>query len=198
MSKSIKGTRTLENLMKAFAGESQARNRYTFYASIARKEGYRQIEALFIETADNEREHAKRFYKHVVENLEAADPVMVDIVADYPAQLGNTLQNLKAAAAGEHEEHTLLYPEFAKIAEEEGFKAIATQFRKIADVEVKHEERFLKLAANIESGKVFKKDEPVRWKCRNCGYIHEGISAPEMCPACAHPLEHFELMVETY
>lgn len=198
MSKSLEGTRTLENLMKAFAGESQARNRYTYYASVANKEGYRQIEALFTETADNEREHAKRFFKHLVQGLGATEPVMVDIHADYPAQLGNTLQNLKAAAAGEHEEHTKLYPGFADIADEEGFPAIATQFRNIAEVEVEHEKRFLKLAANIEKNHVFKRDQRVRWKCRNCGYIFEGNEAPVSCPACAHPQAHFELMAENY
>lgn len=198
MAKSLKGTRTLDNLAKAFAGESQARNRYSFYASIARKEGYRQIEALFIETADNEREHAKRFYKHMVENLEAADPEIVHVDADYPVSLGSTLQNLKAAAAGENEEHTQLYPEFAEIADEEGFPTIAMQFRKIAEVEVAHETRFLKLAENIEKEQVFKRNDVVRWKCRNCGFIWEGAEAPKSCPACAHPTEHFELMAEAY
>ncbi|MGA1862248.1 rubrerythrin family protein [Deferribacter thermophilus] len=196
--KSLEGTKTLENLMKSFAGESQARNRYTFYAAIARKEGYRQIEALFIETADNEREHGKRFYKHVVENLNLSEPLMVDIKASYPAQLGNTYQNLLAAAAGEHEEFVVLYPEFAEIAEEEGFPEIAQQFRMIAEVEKWHEKRFLKLADNIEKNKVFKRDTKVYWKCRNCGYIFEGFEAPATCPACAHPREHFELFVENY
>ncbi len=198
MVKSLKGTRTLDNLAEAFAGESQARNRYTYFASIARKEGYRQIEALFIETADNEREHAKRFYKHMVENLDAADPEMVHVDADYPVSLGNTLQNLKAAAAGENEEYTDLYPKFADIADEEGFPAIAMQFRKIAEVEVEHEKRFLKLADNIEKDRVFRRTDVVRWKCRNCGFIWEGPEAPKSCPACAHGTEHFELMVEAY
>lgn len=196
--KSLEGTKTLENLMKSFAGESQARNRYTFYASVARKEGYRQIEALFIETADNEREHGKRFYKHVIENLNLSEPLMVDIKASYPAQLGNTYQNLLAAAAGEHEEFVVLYPEFAEIAEEEGFPEIAHQFRMIAEVEKWHEKRFLKLAENVEKNKVFKRDTKVYWKCRNCGYIFEGFEAPTTCPACAHPQEHFELFVENY
>ncbi|KAA0259244.1 rubrerythrin family protein [Deferribacter autotrophicus] len=196
--KSLEGTKTLENLMKSFAGESQARNRYTFYASIARKEGYRQIEAFFIETADNEREHGKRFYKHVIENLNLTEPLMVDISASYPAQLGNTYQNLMAAAAGEHEEFVKLYPEFAEIADEEGFPEIAHQFRMIAEVEKWHEKRFLKLAENIEKNRVFKRDTKVYWKCRNCGYIHEGFEAPVACPACAHPQEHFELFVENY
>ncbi|MGA1845985.1 rubrerythrin [Deferribacter abyssi] len=196
--KSLEGTKTLENLMKSFAGESQARNRYTFYASIARKEGYRQIEAFFIETADNEREHGKRFYKHIIENLNLTKPLMVDISASYPAQLGNTYQNLLAAAEGEHEEFVVLYPEFAEIADEEGFPEIAHQFRTIAEVEEKHEKRFLKLAENIEKGRVFKRDTKVYWKCRNCGYIFEGFEAPVSCPACAHSQEHFELYVENY
>lgn len=195
---SMKGSRTLENLAKAFAGESQARNRYTFAAAIARKEGYRQIEAIFIETADNEREHGKRFYKAAVEGLGAAEPVMVDVQAQYPFSLGNTVQNLKAAAAGENEEHTLLYPDFAKQAEAEGFKDVAALFRMIAAVEVEHEKRFLKLAANIEKGEVFKRGQKTRWKCRNCGYVHEGDTAPGKCPACAHPQEHFELLAENY
>ncbi len=196
--KSLKGTKTLENLLKSFAGESQARNRYTFYASIARKEGYRQIEALFIETADNEREHGKRFYKHIVENLGLNEPLAIDIQASYPVQLGNTFENLKAAAMGEHEEFVVLYPEFAEIAKEEGFPEIAAQFRSIAEVEKWHEKRFLKLAENIQKGMVFKRETKVLWKCRNCGYIHEGVEAPKECPACKHPQAHFELFVENY
>jgi rubrerythrin len=190
--KSVKGTRTEKNLLASFAGESQARNRYTYFAGVARKEGYRQIEAIFIETADNEKEHAKRFFKF----LEGG---MVEITACYPAGvIGTTLENLKAAAGGENEEWTVLYPEAAKIADEEGFPEVATVFRNIAKVEAKHEARYLKLAKNIADGKVFKKDQPVQWKCGNCGYIHEGTSAPDSCPACAHPREHFELFVETY
>ncbi|MCK9523135.1 MAG: rubrerythrin family protein [Proteobacteria bacterium] len=188
----IKGTETEKNLLKAFAGESQARNRYTYYAAVARKEGYRQIEALFIETAENEREHAKRFFKF----LEGGD---LEITATYPAgKIGTTLENLKAAAMGENEEWAELYPAFADTAKQEGFPEIAAAFRMIAKVEKEHEERYLKLAANIESGKVFKKDAPVRWKCRNCGYVHEGDTAPEMCPACVHPQEHFEIKEDTY
>ncbi len=198
MSKTLKGTKTLENLMKAFAGESQARNRYTFYAGIARKEGYRQIEAIFLETADNERAHAKAFYHHVINNLGGSEATMVNITADYPAQLGTTEQNLRAAAAGENEEWSDLYPEFAKIADEEGFPEVAFTFRKIAEVEVKHEKRFLKLLENIEKDEVFKKKEKVLWKCRNCGFIIESEFAPEKCPACAHPKEHFELLAENY
>ncbi|MBN1959444.1 MAG: rubrerythrin family protein [Deltaproteobacteria bacterium] len=188
----IKGTETEKNLLKAFAGESQARNRYTYFASIARKEGYRQIEAIFLETAENEREHAKRFFKF----LEGGD---VEITATYPAgKLGTTLENLKAAAAGENEEWSVLYPDFAETAKKEGFNEVATCFTMIAKVEVEHEERYKKLAANIEAGKVFKKDAPVRWKCRNCGYVHEGPGAPDKCPACLHPQEHFEIKEETY
>ncbi len=198
MSKSLKGTKTLENLVKSFAGESQARNRYTFYAGIARKEGYRQIEAIFLETADNERAHAKTFYKHIINNLGGEEATMVNINADYPVQLGTTVENLKAAAAGENEEWSDLYPEFARIAEEEGFPEIASSFKRIAEVEDKHEKRFLKLIENIEKDEVFKKNEKVLWKCRNCGFIIESYIAPEKCPACDHPQEHFELLAENY
>lgn len=194
----FKKTRTCKNLMKAFAGESQARNRYTYYASVARKEGYRQIEAIFIETADNEREHAKIFFKHLLEKLKDEIPTAVDINASYPVAKGNTLDNLKAAAAGENEEWTVLYKNFADIAREEGFPEIASSFDNIAKVEERHEARYLKLAENIEKGKVFKKEEKVKWKCRNCGYIHEGDKAPDKCPACDHPQEHFEVFIETY
>ena len=189
---SVIGTRTEHNLLAAFAGESQARNRYTYYSSVARKEGYRQIEALFLETAENEREHAKRFFKF----LEGG---MTEITATYPAgMIGTTVENLKAAADGEHEEWTLLYPDAADVADEEGFPEIAQAFRSIAMVEAKHEARYRKLLANIETGQVFKKDMAVAWKCRNCGYVHEGESAPDKCPACIHSKEHFELFVETY
>jgi rubrerythrin len=188
----IKGTETEKNLLKAFAGESQARNRYTYFASAARKEGYRQIEALFIETADNEREHAKRFFKF----LEGGD---LEIQASYPAgKIGTTLENLKAAAAGENEEWTDLYPAFAAKAKEEGFSEVAAAFTMIAKVEKEHEERYLKLAENVEKGTVFRKESAVRWKCRNCGYVHEGPEAPAMCPACLHAQEFFELKETTY
>ena len=188
----IKGTETEKNLLKAFAGESQARNRYTYAASVARKEGYRQIEALFIETAENEREHAKRFFKF----LEGGD---LEIQATYPAgKIGTTLENLKAAAAGENEEWTELYPAFAAKAKEEGFPEVAAAFTMIAKVEKEHEERYLKLAANVENGTVFKKEGAARWKCRNCGYVHEGPEAPAKCPACLHAQEHFELKETTY
>lgn len=195
---SLKGTKTAENLLKAFAGESQARNRYTFYASVADKEGYKQIKNIFIETADNEKEHAKRFYKLLLEGLKDELPAMVEINAGYPVAQGTTLDNLKAAASGEKEEWSELYPAFADVAEKEGFPEIAAAFRKIADAEVSHEVRYNKLVKNLESGNVFKKDEKVRWKCGNCGYIHEGTAAPEKCPACLHPQSYFEVFAETY
>lgn len=189
---SIKGTRTEQNLLKAFAGESQARNRYTFFASAAKKDGYEQISAIFIETAENEREHAKVFFKY----LEGGD---AEITASYPAgRIGSTLDNLLEAADGEKMEWGTLYPSFAADADDEGFPEVAASFREIADVEAHHEERYRKLRANIESGRVFKRDAPVRWKCRNCGYVHEGPEAPAECPACKHPQAHYELWVEAY
>lgn len=196
--KNLKGTKTAENLLKSFAGESQARMRYTYYASVAKKEGYVQISNIFTETADNEKEHAKRFFKFLNE-----DPVLagtpLEINAAYPAGgMSTTVENLKMAAAGENEEWTDLYPTFADIADEEGFVDVAAVYRKIADVEKRHEARYNKLAANIEAGSVFKKSESVLWKCHNCGYIHEGDTAPVSCPACAHPQAHFEVFVETY
>ncbi|NMB08506.1 MAG: rubrerythrin family protein [Tissierellia bacterium] len=193
--KSLKGTKTAENLMKSFAGESQARTRYTYYASQARKEGYVQISNIFMETAENEKEHAKRFFKFLNEDLCGE---MVEINAEYPVALGDTKTNLKAAAEGENEEWTDLYPKFADIADEEGFPQIAYVWREIAEVEERHEIRFKKLLENIENNKVFQKDEEVEWKCNNCGYIHKGKSAPEKCPACAHPIDYFEVFVETY
>jgi rubrerythrin len=192
---SLKGTRTEKNLMISFAGESQARTRYTYYASQAKKEGYVQISNIFTETAENEKEHAKRFFKFL--NAELSGEA-VEITAEFPVLLGNTAENLKAAASGENEEHTKLYPEFADIAEEEGFKEIAHVWREIAEVEERHEIRFLKLLENIEKGQVFEKDEEVEWKCNNCGYIHKGKSAPEKCPACAHAQGYFEVFKETY
>lgn len=190
--KSLKGTRTEKNLLTAFAGESQARNRYTFFASQAKKEGYEQIAAIFLETAENEKEHAKRLFKF----LEGGE---VEITGSFPAGvIGDTKQNLKASAQGENYEHTSMYPEFAKIAEEEGFPEIAAVFRAIAVAEKYHEERFLKLLENLERGTVFKKDKPVKWRCRNCGYVHEGEEAPEVCPSCAHPRAYFEVMAENY
>lgn len=196
--KELKGTNTLENLMRAFAGESQARNRYTFYASVANKEGFRQIEAIFIETADNEREHAKRFYKLLLEGLKGELPATVNIEAAFPVAYGTTLENLKAAAAGEHEEWHDLYNAWGDTAAQEGFPEVAAAFRAIAKVEQRHEARYNKLAENVATDRVFKKDEIVAWKCRNCGYIHEGKEAPEICPSCLHPKAHFELLGENY
>ena len=188
--KSLKGTRTEQNLLKAFAGESQARMRYDYFASQAKKEGLEQISALFTETSLNEKEHAKRFFKF----LEGGP---VEITATYPAGIiGTTLENLKAAAEGEHEEWTELYPEFERIAKEEGFKEVAAAFRNIATVEKAHEARYSKLYKNLEEGKVFERDGVVVWKCRNCGYLHEGKKAPSRCPACLHPQSFFE--VETF
>ncbi|MBF0320619.1 MAG: rubrerythrin family protein [Nitrospirae bacterium] len=190
--KSIKGSKTEQNLLASFAGESQARNRYTYFASAAKKEGYEQIAAIFTETAENEKEHAKKFFKF----LEGG---MVEITASYPAgTVGNTADNLRASAEGEHEEHTLLYPEFAKIADEEGFKDVASAYRAIADVEKQHEKRYLALLKNIEEGTVFTSKEPVTWKCRNCGYVAEGTKAPDKCPACNHPKAYFQIEEENY
>ncbi len=190
--KSLKGTKTEQNLLKAFAGESQARMRYDYFAKQAKKEGLEQISGIFAETAANEKEHAKRFFKF----LEGG---MVEITASYPAGIiGTTLENLKASADGENEEWTELYPEFANIAEEEGFKEIAVAFRMIARVEKAHEERYRKLYQNLEEGKVFQKDDKIIWKCRNCGYLHEGIKAPEKCPACLHPQSYFEVKAYNY
>ena len=192
MSKSLKGTQTETNLGISFAGESQARMRYTYFASAAKKEGYEQIAAIFQETADQEKEHAKRMFKW----LEGG---MVEITASYPSGvIGTTLENLKAAAAGENEEWTMDYPKFADIADEEGFPAIAKMYREIAKAEKGHEERYLALAKNVEEGKVFVKDEEVTWQCRNCGYIHTGKEAPKTCPACAHPQAYFEVMKTNY
>jgi rubrerythrin len=189
---SIAGTKTEQNLLKSFAGESQARNRYEFFAKEAKKEGYEQISAIFQETANQEKEHAKRFFKFL-------EGRMLEITATYPAgKIGTTAENLKAAAAGENEEWTELYPEFAKIAKEEGFNEIAAAFTFIAKVEAEHEKRYLKLLKNIEDGTVFKKDGKVFWKCRNCGYVHEGDTPPEKCPACLHPKAYFELEKENY
>jgi rubrerythrin len=192
MEKSIKGTLTEQNLLKSFAGESQAKNRYTFFAKVAKKDGYEQIAALFIETAQQEEQHAKRFFKF----LEGG---MVEITASYPAGvIGTTLENLHAAAAGEHEEWADLYPEFARIAEDEGFKQIATVFKAIAKVEAEHEKRYLKLLYNLENNQVFERNEKVKWVCRNCGFVHEGKKALENCPACQHPKAYFEILAENY
>jgi len=188
----LKGSKTEQNLLKAFAGESQARMRYDYFASQAKKEGLEQIAAIFAETALNEKEHAKRFFKF----LEGG---MVEITASYPAgKIGTTLENLKASANGENEEWSELYPEFAKIAEEEGFKEVAMAFKLIAKVEKAHEERYRTLYDNLENGKVFKRDEKVVWKCRNCGFLHEGTVAPKLCPACQHAQSYFEIEATNY
>jgi rubrerythrin len=190
--KSIKGTKTEKNLLASFAGESQARNRYTYFASVAKKAGFEQIAAIFLETAENEKEHAKRFFKF----LEGGD---LEITAAYPAGIiDDTGANLEAAAAGENLEWTKLYKDAETTAREEGFDEVADVFREIAEVEEQHEIRYRKLIKNIRDGKVFKKDEVVKWKCRNCGYVHEGKEAPEECPACAHPQAHYELLCENY
>jgi len=189
---SLKGSQTEKNLLAAFAGESQARNRYTYFASAARKEGYEQISAIFSETADNEKEHAEVFFKY----LEGGD---VEITAEYPAGvIGDTLANLKAAAAGEKEEWGTLYPEFAQIASDEGFADIAEAWTEIAEVEEYHERRYNLLADRVARGEVFKRDEPIKWKCRNCGYVHEGTEAPQLCPACQHAQAYCEPWAENY
>jgi rubrerythrin len=194
--KSLKGTKTAENLIKAFAGESQARNRYTFYASIAKKEGYVQISKIFEETAAQEKEHAKRFYKFLKDDLANE---AIEITAAFPVALhGTTVENLKAAAAGENEEWTDLYPEFAKVAREEGFSTVAAAFDNIAKVEKWHEARYNKLAENIETSLVFKKEETVMWQCQNCGFIYEGVEAPNVCPACVHPQGYFKVFTQDY
>lgn len=192
MEKSIKGTRTEQNLLKAFAGESQARMRYTMYAKKAQEEGYEQIAAIFIETADQEAMHASRFFSF----LEGG---MLEIQASYPAgKVKTTAENLKSAAEGEHEEWSELYPEFAKIAEEEGFKKIATAFKMIAQAEITHEKRYLKLLDNVLKTRVFEREDKVEWYCRKCGYVYEGKRPPKNCPTCEHPQSYFELMGENY
>ncbi|MFQ6002727.1 MAG: rubrerythrin [Candidatus Zixiibacteriota bacterium] len=190
--KTLKGIKTEKNLLTAFAGESQARNRYTYFASQAKKKGYEQIAAVFLETADNEKEHAKRLFKF----LEGGE---VEVKASFPAGLiGDTKENLRAAAGGENYEHTKMYPEFASMAEKEGLQEIASVFRAIAVAERQHEKRYLNLLENIKKDRVFKREGMVKWKCRNCGYIHEGTEAPEECPACGHPRGYFELLSENY
>jgi len=192
MAKSVKGTKTEQNLLKAFAGESQARNRYTYFASTARKEGFEQIANIFTETAENEKEHAKVFFGH----LEGGD---VEIAASYPAgAVKDTGSNLEAAADGEKLEWTTLYADFAMIAKEEGFPEIARSFEQIAKVERFHESRYRKLAANVANGEVFKKKSPVRWHCTNCGYVFEGTEAPKECPACKHPQSFYEVLAENF
>jgi rubrerythrin len=192
MEKSLKGTKTEQNLLKAFAGESQARNRYDFFASQARKEGYEQIAAIFMETAGQEKEHAKKFFSFLQGGV-------VEITAGYPAgKVGTTKENLKAAAEGEHEEHTLLYPEFARIAKEEGFPEVAAAFTMVAKVEVEHERRYLKLLQNISEDLVFMKKGKVWWKCLNCGYVYESEKALEICPVCQHPKAFMQVREENY
>ncbi len=192
MGKSVKGTQTEKNLLTSFAGESQARMRYTYFASAAKKEGYEQIAAIFTETADQEKEHAKRMFKF----LEGG---MVEITASYPAGvIGTTAENLKAAAAGENEEWTADYPHFADVADEEGFPAIAAMYRNIAIAEKAHEERYLAFLKNLENESVFKKEEATVWQCRNCGFVHEGEEAPKACPACLHPQAYFEVKKTNY
>jgi len=189
---SVKGTKTEQNLLKSFSGESQARNRYTYFSSAARKEGFVQIADIFDETANQEKEHAKRFFKF----LEGGD---LEITACFPAgKIGTTAENLLAAANGELEEHSTLYPEFAEVAAREGFADIAAVWKAISVAEKQHEKRYRDLLANIENGRVFKRDTKVVWRCRNCGYLHEGAGAPELCPACAHPQAHFELLGENW
>ncbi len=190
--KSLKGTRTEKHLMTSFAGESQARMRYTYFSSQAKKEGFVQVSAIFMETAEQEKEHAKRMFKF----LEGG---MVEINASFPAGvIGTTAENLAAAAAGEHEEWSDLYPMFADVADEEGFPKVAEMYRAISIAEKGHEERYKALLKNIEDETVFKKEEPILWQCRNCGYIHEGAEAPTVCPACVHPQAHFEMMKNNY
>lgn len=190
--KSLEGTRTEQNLLKAFAGESQARMRYDYFMKQAKKEGLEQIAAIFEETAINEKEHAKRFFKFL-------EGRMVEITATYPAgKIGTTLENLKAAADGENEEWTELYPEFAKVAEEEGFKEVAVAFKMIAKVEKAHEDRYRTLYNNLQEGHVFEREDKIVWKCRNCGYLHEGKKAPQKCPACLHPQSYFEIKENNY
>ncbi len=192
MNKSIKGTKTEQNLLKSFAGESQARNRYEFFASVAKKEGYEQIAAIFMETASQEKEHAKRFFKF----LEGG---MLEITATFPAGIiGNTSENLKAAAEGENEEWTDLYPHFAEVAKEEGFPEIATAYKMIAKVEAEHERRYLKLLQNISEDKVFMKEGKVWWKCLNCGYVYESVKALENCPACLHSKAYMQVREDNY
>jgi len=190
--KSLKGTQTEKNLLAAFAGESQARNRYSYFASQAKKEGYEQISALFLETAENEKEHAKVFFKHLQGG-------MVEITAMYPAGvIGTTPENLKEAAEGEKAEWGTIYPDFASVAQKEGFPEVANSFKYIALVEARHEKRYRTLLANIQKKQVFKKEKVVKWKCRNCGYVHEGAEAPNKCPACQHPQAYYEVVAENY
>jgi rubrerythrin len=187
----LKGSQTEKNLLIAFAGESQARNRYTYYASVAKKEGYEQIAAIFLETAENEKEHAKVFFKHLGEGT-------AEITAGFPFHLGDTLTNLLAAAEGENYEWTTMYQNFAEVAKKEGFKEIAASFREIAKVEKFHESRYRALAAHVKNGTLFKRTEPVVWHCRNCGYVVKGKNAPSACPSCKHPRAYYEVLADNY
>jgi rubrerythrin len=190
--KLLKGSETEKNLLKAFAGESQARNRYTYFASVAKKEGYEQISGIFLETAENEKEHAKVFFQY----LEGGE---VEIQAVYPAgKIGTTEENLLHSAEGEKLEYSNLYPDFEKTARKEGFNDIAESFKQIGEVEEQHEKRYRKLLEDVKNKKVFKRDKVIKWKCRNCGYVHEGKEAPEVCPACKHPQSYYEIMSENY
>ena len=191
----LKGSETEKNLLKAFAGESQARMRYTYFASKAGKEGFKQIQAIFQETSDNEKEHAEIFFKY----LESCEGESLEIQAFYPAgKIGTTEENLLASANGEKEEWGELYPEFEKIAKEEGFENVAKSFKEIAEVEEEHEKRYRKLLENVKTKTVFKKSQKVKWKCLNCGYVHEGEEAPLVCPACKHKQEYYEILSENY
>lgn len=193
----FKSSKTMQNLSNAFAGESQARNRYTFFASEAKKAGYNQIQKIFLETADNEREHAKIFYKHIVENLGDDVPNTINVNGTYPVELGDSAANLLSAALGEEEE-VVMYAEMADVAEEEGYKAVARSFRAIAAVETHHGQRYRTLLENVKNDTVFVKEESVQWICMNCGYIHTGVKAPELCPACLHSKAYFEILTEAY
>lgn len=191
--KNLKGSETEKNLLKSFAGESQARNKYTYFASVAKKEGYEQISAIFLETADNEKEHAKVFFNY----LNSGESL--EITASYPSgKIGTTKENLLAAAEGEKFEWGKLYPDFEAVARKEGFSEVADSYKEIAEVEEKHEKRYRKLLENVKTEKVFKKDHVVKWKCRNCGYVHEGKEAPDQCPACKHPQSYYEVLGENY
>ncbi len=192
--KSLVGTKTADNLAKAFAGESQARNRYTYYSKVAQNEGYKQIEAVFSETADNERAHAKVFFDYLIEGLGNAH---INVNAQYPIGYGNTEENLKYAAEGEKEEWSALYPDFASIAKEEGFPEVEVAFRKIIEIETGHEKRYLDLLSSLKNSTLYKRDTKQNWKCRNCGYIYQGLEAPKTCPACKHPQGYFEIMYDT-
>lgn len=192
----FKDSKTMQNLMNSFAGESQARNRYTYFSGVAKKAGYEQIAAIFTDTAENEKEHAKVFFKHLVKYL--GNDAMVDVQATFPVVLGDTIVNLKSSIEGENEEWTKLYPDAAKIADEEGFPEVAESFRQVAEAEKEHEIRYEALKNNIEKGVVFKKQSPIRWRCRNCGRVIDAAEAPQICPTCVHPQSYFEVMAANY